>query len=292
MLDCGWRTLILENAADMQLNNGCLYVKNESEYRFPVKQIRNVVIASSQGSISIPLLNELGNNNVNLVFCDKNRVPLCEVLNTGTNENSPGNIHKQIIWDNSRKQSVWQMVVKNKIRNQMRILEMFGKPVPETLKLCEIATLPNDVSNREAQAARLYFSLLYGSGFRRHAPDGLNSAMNYGYTILRSSLDRLITGYGYLTAIGIKHANERNRFNLSCDIMEPFRPFIDKVVTENLARELDWGYKKELIAVLNMSCVYKNRAMSLDNAMEMYFQDITRYIEDGCSEIGEVDFER
>ena len=84
-----------------------------------------------------------------------------------------------------------------------------------------------DKTNREGHAAKVYFNLLYGMDFNRNDIDNTNIALDYGYTILLSLMNREVVSKGYITQIGVNHKNEFNQFNLSCDLMEIYRPLID-----------------------------------------------------------------
>ena len=150
--------------------------------------------------------------------------------------------------------------------------------------------LPGDTTNREGQAARLYFSLLFGDSFRRHSEDDLNSALNYGYAILRSQISRLISLHGYHTALGLWHRSQRNPFNLSCDLMEPFRPFVDEAVFLRMDWTWDSIYRRELIALPRLPVRFNGRRMELATAAECYVLDVLSAVNDKERRIGEVDF--
>jgi len=118
-----------------------------------------------------------------------------------------------------------------------------------------------------------------------------NSALNYGYTILLTEITRTITKLGYSTLFGIHHCSETNPYNFSCDIIEPFRPIIDKIVYYNFDRILDKDYKKELITSLYLTVNYKNKKLQLSNCIELYLLDIIRFLESGIDMIGEIIFD-
>ena len=152
------------------------------------------------------------------------------------------------------------------------------------------SVLPGDSNNREGQAARLYFKALFGKNFIRHSDDSINAALNYSYTVILSAFNRLVVSYGYHTALGIKHCSKSNPFNLSCDLMEPFRPFADKTVFENSDRELDWSYKKALIEILQTDARYNGRHYTLSDAMECYAIDVFKALKNPKHIIGAVEF--
>ena len=97
--------------------------------------------------------------------------------------------------------------------------------------------------------------------------------MNYGYAILLSSVNREIVARGYLTQIGICHRNEYNLYNLSCDLMEPFRPIVDKLVFDNVDGGFSKGEKRLLVDMLNMAVPYRGGSYRVASAISLYVQD-------------------
>ena len=92
----------------------------------------------------------------------------------------------------------------------------------------------------------------------RNAETPLNAALNYGYAILLSMVNREIVSRGYLIQCGICHRNEYNQFNLACDFMEPFRPSVDRLVVDSFAGNFDLDVKRVLADLANKSMIYKN----------------------------------
>ena len=69
--------------------------------------------------------------------------------------------------------------------------------------------------------------------FSREQDSDINASLDYGYTLILSMFAREIVLSGCMTQFGLKHSNQFNQFNLASDIMEPFRPIIDRIVYEN-----------------------------------------------------------
>ncbi|MEL6948472.1 MAG: type II CRISPR-associated endonuclease Cas1, partial [Pseudomonadota bacterium] len=85
-------------------------------------------------------------------------------------------------------------------------------------------------------AARRYWPALLGKTFRRdRAAAGANALLNYGYTVLRACVLRGICAAGLHPTIGLQHSNRGNAFALADDLMEPYRPFVDRAVFNLLA---------------------------------------------------------
>lgn len=137
-----------------------------------------------------------------------------------------------------------------------------------------------DKTNREAHAAKIYFNSLVGKDFIRHSPDNVNAALNYGYAILLSTINKEIINNGYLTQIGIHHKNEFNEFNLTCDLMEVFRPIIDRFVYYNKDREFNAEYKLDIVNILNKNFNYKNKSYTLKDVIKIYVKDIFDVLEE------------
>lgn len=136
----------------------------------------------------------------------------------------------------------------------------------------------NDVSNREAVAARYYFKALFGKEFSRAHEDGLNAALNYGYAVLLSLVDRHIVANGYLTEIGIHHGSMENAYNLGSDLMEPFRPVFDQWVSQQSFDELTPNVKFMIVDVLNVVITYNDKQELLRNAIAKHVTNCLRYL--------------
>ncbi|MFR8120007.1 MAG: type II CRISPR-associated endonuclease Cas1 [Lachnospira sp.] len=136
-----------------------------------------------------------------------------------------------------------------------------------------------DQTNREGHAAKVYFNRLFGKNFSREYECDINSALDYGYAILLSVFNREIVLNGYITQLGIKHINEYNQFNLSCDIMEPFRVIVDWYVYNNRERMFNQEYKYDLINLLNLKVELNDKELYLSNAIKLYTSRVFKAIE-------------
>ena len=146
--------------------------------------------------------------------------------------------------------------------------------------------MPGDKTNREGHSAKVYFNALYGMHFVRNHQDNINAALNYGYAILLSTVNKEVVSNGYLTQLGIHHKNEFNEFNLTCDLMEPFRVIIDNFVYYNQDRELDTNYKLDIVNIFNNTYKYLGKNYTLKDIIKFFVKntldsinDINRYKE-------------
>ena len=98
--------------------------------------------------------------------------------------------------------------------------------------------------------------------------------LNYGYSILLSQFNKEIVANGCLTQLGIKHNNEFNPFNLSSDLMEPFRPIVDKLVYELREHTFNGNTKLQLLQLLNKKVVINDSSQYLPNAISIYVKSV------------------
>ena len=124
------------------------------------------------------------------------------------------------------------------------------------------------------RSAKVYFNALFGKKFTRNKVCDVNAALNYGYNVLLSTFNKEVVCNGYLTQLGIHHKNEFNEFNLSCDLMEPFRVIIDNFVYHNFDRKFDQQYKLDLVNIFNNTYLYKKKKYTLKDIIRLYTQDI------------------
>lgn len=196
----------------------------------PIEDIGFVVLEHRQTSVSLPLLNALSENNVAVIFCNEARMPNAMLMNLDSNKTQGESYRAQIEASEPLKKGLWKQIVEAKIRNQAALLHKLGKD-GDKLKPFYMNVKSGDADNREAIAAKIYWTELFGRDFVR-LRDGIepNNLLNYGYTILRAAVARSLMGSGLFPAFGIFHRNRYNSFPLADDIMEPYRPYVDETV--------------------------------------------------------------
>jgi CRISPR-associated endonuclease Cas1 subtype II len=224
------------------------------------------------------LINELIKRKIKIIFCDETRSPAGEIMPYYGCHNSSKRINEQLYWDKEFAVDVWTRIIKEKIHNQSIILKHYGEKNADKLDVYIEELQRNDETNREGHAAKVYFDTLFGMSFKRDDGSDLNAALNYGYTVLLSQFNRDIVAYGYLTQLGIKHRNEFNPYNLSSDLMEPFRPLIDKIVRDNIDEGFDGAMKIKLIDVLNQQVVINRSKQYVSNAIAIYVKSVFQAI--------------
>ena len=270
----GWRTVVINKNCKLSYKNDYLIVRSENLQMIHLSEINLIIIENGMVSITSYLINELINNKIKLIFCDEKYNPAGEVMPYYSSFNTSKKILKQTKWKDERKDYVWQQIVKNKIHNQAMVLKNLNIDNYEKLLEFENQVMLGDKTNREGHAAKVYFNLLFGKDFIRGTDNNINSSLDYGYAIILSTMNKEIVSKGYITPLGINHKSEFNQFNLACDLMEPFRPLIDKIVYENCNRELNLNQKYKLIDVLNNKIEIAHKDQFVGNAIPIYIQSV------------------
>lgn len=275
----GWRTVVVSKNCKLSYKNDYLIIRSDTLQMIHLSEINIIIIENGMVSITSYLINELANNKIKIIFCDEKHNPSSELIPYFGAHNTSKKILNQIEWKKERKEAVWQLIIKNKIHNQGKILEKLNIHGYEKLYEYENQVELGDKTNREGHAAKVYFNLLFGKDFIRGKGDNVNIALDYGYTILLSIFNREVVSKGYITPLGITHKNEFNQFNLSCDLMEPYRPLVDYIVYNNINNVLDKSYKYKLINVINESVNIEYKEQFVSNAIPIFINSVFRFLE-------------
>jgi CRISPR-associated protein Cas1 len=252
---------------------------SSDDKQVPIEDIGYIVLEHQQSIVTMPALNAMSENNVAVIFCNRNHIPSSMLLNLDSNSTQSENFRAQIAATLPLKKGLWQQIIIAKIRNQSLTLEKLGKD-GDILRPYYMNVKSGDSDNKEGAAARLYWRTLFGKNFVRDR-DGadLNSLLNYGYSILRAAVARALMGAGLLPSFGIFHHNRYNAFPLADDIMEPFRPFVDEIVF-NLAAANIYTLTREakaaLMKVVYCDTRYNNITRPLDIGLSMTCASLSR----------------
>jgi CRISP-associated protein Cas1 len=271
----GFRNVLIESPCKCSYQGGYLVVRKEDEVaKVHLSEISSITLQSTQSFVSAYLLSELAKAKISLVISDEKANPVGQYLPLYGAHNVSKRIAEQLEWTEPSKKRVWQRVVKDKIAHQARLLEARDRAeAANQLSLMAAEVRSGDTTNREAAAARLYFPALFGVGFNRDIDCTINAALNYGYAVILSAVSREIVSRGYLTTNGIFHRSEYNQFNLSCDLMEPFRPIVDRIVFDNVDEEFGKQERRLLVDVLNNAIEYRGGSYKVSSVISLYVQD-------------------
>lgn len=269
-----WRTVVISNRAKLDLQLNHLVVRGTTTTKIFLGDISVLIIETTAVSLTACLLNELVKQKIKVIFCDEKRNPASELIGYYGSHDTSEKLRLQIKWSTHIKQSVWTEIVREKIIQQKRHLEALGLPQAELLAEYIHDLKFNDISNREGHAAKVYFNALFGLSFARDAEVPLNAALNYGYAVLLSSVNREIIANGYITQLGLFHNNVFNPFNLGSDLMEPFRPIIDRIVYAMDLKKFDHEEKMELVDFLNKKIYINKQEQYVNNAVKIYVKSV------------------
>jgi CRISPR-associated protein Cas1 len=270
-----FRTVLIESPCRCSYQSGYLCVRQQDgTTKVHLSEISSLVLGTEQVMMSAYLLAELAKSKIPLVVSDEKHNPVGQYLPLYGAHNVSARVNEQLEWGLPIKKRVWQRVVKDKIFQQARVLE--DNDLLKEARALHGAALEvrsGDVTNREAQAARIYFSALFGPEFNRSTDCAVNAGLDYGYAILLSMVSREIAARGYLTQVGVNHRNEFNQLNLACDFMEPFRPIVDRLVCTYVSGSFGKDEKRTLVDVGNTQLAYRGGSYKLHSVVSLYIQD-------------------
>ncbi len=261
---------------------GYLVIRSEETKRIFLEDIDILLIENSAVSLTGCLIEELTNRKIKVIFCDRKRNPVSELVPYYGCHDCSQKIRLQMAWSDDIKGSVWMEIVSEKIRKQADLLLVQGEEEKSRLLYSYIEEMEFfDASNREGHAAKVYFNALFGMKFTRgDSANAINAALNYGYSVLLSAVNREVVANGYLTQIGIFHNNMFNPFNLSCDLMEPFRIFIDRFVVEQSYTLFETQQKHELLNLFQQTISIDGFNQTMLNAIRIYVRSVFNALND------------
>lgn len=270
-----WRTVVISKSAKLDYQLGYMVVRSSNEKsQIYLRDIRMVLIESTAVSITSALLCEFTKHKIKVVFCDEKRNPSSELMPYYGSHDCSGKLRTQVGWSDELKAEVWTEIVSEKIRKQADLLKE-KKLAEEQLLLTYLSEIKiGDTTNREGHAAKVYFNALFGNGFSRTLDCNENAALNYGYSILLSCFTREIVSNGYLTQIGLFHDSQDNPFNLASDLMEPFRPIVDRCVLSMDLKKFDHEEKMNLVDIQNHKVRINERDEYVSNAIQIYCRSV------------------
>ena len=219
-----------------------------------------------------------------MIFTDNSGQPVTETVDYYPNNRDPQLLNTQFNWSEKRKTDLWTKIVVQKIANQIFVVDSLGiesQELKDELSKLEV----NDVTNREAVVARKYFSLLFEDEASRRDFSPTNAALNYGYAIILSAVNREIVANGYITQLGIHHHSQENNFNLGSDLMEPFRPIIDWWVKQKKFNDFTPDIKFGLVGLLDLQMKYNGQNTIMRNAISKHVLNCLKYLSEETDKI-------
>ncbi|MCD8165866.1 MAG: type II CRISPR-associated endonuclease Cas1 [Bacteroides sp.] len=253
------KTLYFGNPAYLSLKNEQLVVKlpevekmipyrkplkRDAIRAIPIEDIGILLLDHKQITITQGVLEKLLTNNCAVITCGNNRLPAGLLLPLCGNTTQSERFRDQINASLPLKKQLWQQTIKQKIENQAYLLKKARGEVVKNMLVWANEVRSGDPDNYKARAAVYYWKNLFPHipEFTREC-EGIppNHLFNYGYAILRAVIARALVASGLLPTLGIHHHNRYNAYCLADDIMEPYRPFVDKIVIDIVDSGLDYN---------------------------------------------------
>lgn len=278
------KTLYFGNPARLSLRDGQIVIEkpdaekrrpatevwfDEARVTRPVEDVGVVVLDHPQITLTAVLMEALLENNCALITCDGRHLPVGLLLPLYGNTTQNERFRQQIDASAPLRKQLWQQTVRVKIRNQAAVLRAAGVEAG-CMEAWARDVRSGDPDNLEARAAAYYWKWVFRprQGFIRDRegeyPNGL---LNYGYAILRAVVARSLVVSGLLPTLGIHHHNRYNAYCLADDVMEPYRPFVDKVVAgmalKDEGYELTPDVKRQLLSIPTLDVVLDGRRSPL-----------------------------
>lgn len=272
------KTLCFSNPAYLSLRDAQLVIKlpevekaanlteefkKANELTRPIEDLGVVVLDHKQITITQGALEALLENNCAVITCDSNHMPVGLLLPLVGNTTQNERFRDQLDASQPLRKQLWQQTIQYKIRNQAAVLAQCSDAETKCMQVWANDVRSGDPDNLEARAAVYYWKSLFGHipGFIRDR-EGVapNNLLNYGYAILRAVVARSLVASGLLPTLGIHHHNRYNAYCLADDIMEPYRPYVDRLVVDIIEQygidiELSKDIKAELLSISTLDVV-------------------------------------
>lgn len=276
------RIIDISDQAYLHLKHQQLLIdkRGETVGQVPIEDVGVLILQHPAIVLTQQVVIHCQKNKVVIIFCDEKHLPYSVILPIAESHTLHNKILKQQVGlTEPIRKRLWQQIVQKKITEQANTLRSLGK---ESVRLDRLASQvkAGDSSNCEAIAAQTYWPLLFGKNFRRNVDmDGINSLLNYGYSVIRATVARSICGAGLHPTLGLFHKNQYNALCLADDLMEPFRPWVDLLVyrlAEQEELDVNQQTKQVLLEILSESVLYSNKKIPLMVAMHYLMANLKR----------------
>jgi len=235
----------------------------------PLNELAGVVVGHPQVSITHAVLSGLMTAGAAFIACNDQHLPVGMMLPIETHVTQTRRFAAQAAAPRPTNKRLWQQIVRAKVRAQGRLLkELHG----DDMGLFELAgeVRSGDTANVEGQAAHRYWPVLFNDPdfLRRRDADDPNRLLNYGYAVLRATVGRAVCAAGLHPSLGLHHHNQYNAFCLADDLMEPYRPLVDRVVMDQVNQRgrdvpMDRETKQALLGVLTARYEWEGESRTL-----------------------------
>lgn len=272
------RTVTICNPCSISVKNQQLVIHNDyKQTTVPLEDIWVVILETRTASISSAALSEIVSAGIGMLTCDKTHHPNGLLLPIGAHSRHSAIVKHQLSMTVPFKKRLWQKIVKQKISNQAKCLKLLDLNGAEKIETLIPLVQSGDSTNRESQAAQIYFRNFLSDGTRRKS--AFTSSLDYGYAIIRAGIARTAVSYGWLVSRGIHHDNELNPFNLVDDLIEAFRPTLDLMIASNPPQaDLTPEYKRYLTTIHEYCVKVDDKEYMIQSAVNEVLESLKRAV--------------
>ena len=217
-------------------------IKKEAERTIPIEDIGVVVLDNRRITITSGAMEALLENNCAVITCNQKSMPVGLLLPLCGNTTQNERFRSQLEASLPLRKQLWQQTIKQKILNQEHVLRINTAQETNCMRVWSNDVRSGDPDNLEARTAAYYWKNVfttYPNFVRDREGTPPNNLLNYGYAILRAIIARALVGSGLLPTLGIHHHNRYNAYCLADDIMEPYRPYVDQLVSDIIQCNLE-----------------------------------------------------
>lgn len=239
-------------------------IRDQTEVgRVPIEDIGYLILNDPAISLTHGVLTRISHYGGVVLVCNAAHTPEAILLPLEGNELTARRLRAQAALSLPKRKRLWQQIVRHKVIGQALNLP---ESHPHHARLLGMAARvqSGDKTHIEGQAARFYWPALLGEGFRRD-PDGPppNNLLNYGYAVFRAACARAIVAAGLHPVFSLQHSHRNNTFALADDLLELFRPHVDRTV-QRLWRDgvqsVDKPAKQKILGLLAEPLVLAGQA--------------------------------
>lgn len=271
------RTLYFGNPAYLSLKLEQLVVRMpdsqdnmETVRTIPIEDIGILILDHKQITITQGLIEKLLDCNCALITCSSNHLPVGLMLPLYGNTIQNERFRYQLDASLPLRKQLWQQTIQAKIANQAAVLKYATGSIHNNMQVWATDVRSGDSTNMEARAAAYYWKTLFQDidGFvRGRDEDEPNNLLNYGYAIVRAIIARALVSSGLLPTLGIHHHNRYNAYCLADDIMEPYRPYVDRTVFDICRKgkplKLTTELKRDLLSIPTIDVIINDKRSPL-----------------------------
>lgn len=280
-----WKVLNLENKSELRVENNQLAITQEGITTcVPFDNLCAIIFATKQITLTSSVLVRASEVGVTIITTNDKHLPNGVLIGFHQHSRQSEITQIQSNMGVPLKKQTWQVLIKQKILNQAIALKPYASEQALAINKMVSKVRSGDPDNIEAIAAKLYWTKIFYPGFVRHQGCVVNMALNYTYAIVRAMISKAIAASGLIPSLGVHHRNALNAFNLSDDLIEPFRPIIDLYVRKklpslsNVSGDLSQGLRKELLGIGFAKCIINGKVYEIATAIQEVCDSFVRVL--------------